>query len=124
MLPQLGLGILKVITVQSTLVISGLQEGGPGAGLVVGTEVGDEWRSHVYEVGPVAQGGQGASSVHPGWFAIPELNLIRPVGNSAIIGSGGIIEEVVKLGTSSVGETGVVDVRPGPVGQYNSGTNA
>ena len=58
-LPQLGLGILEVITIQSTLVISGLQEGGLGVGLVVGTEVGDEWRGHVYKVGPVGRGCQG-----------------------------------------------------------------
>ena len=55
MLPQLCRGILEVIAIQSTLIISGLQEPSLGGALLVDTEVGNEWGDHVYEVRPITR---------------------------------------------------------------------
>ena len=64
--PQLCGGILKVITVQSTLIVSDLQERDLIMAMLVGTEVGNEWGSHVYEVRPIARDNQNISSIIQG----------------------------------------------------------
>lgn len=54
---------------------------------------------------------------------VPELNLVTSMGNCAVAGAWGLIEEVVKLRASSQRKPGVAGVIPGPVGQKDSRTN-
>lgn len=59
-----------------------------------------------------------------GWFIIPELDLVSPVGNGAVVGAWNVVEDIVELRASGHREPVVSGVIPGPVGQDDSRTDA
>jgi hypothetical protein len=79
----------------------------------------------MYTKSDLFRGGQGTLSVvQDDPPHTPELNLFTPVGNCAITGAWGIIEQIVELLSSSSREPGVGSVVSDPIGQKDSRADA